>query len=839
MDMRKKMADNKITIGTTVDDSEFNRKISEMQQKIKSLRETGPGGTYSQLSQQYRAQGDEQRAQQIENYRKSQERASKQDIQRDLRNQNRELKEIEQRQRNIQGIIDRGNITQEKAAKAAENLKRIKQEHLQISKQIVDTETQLAQINQANRPQGFERLGTALMKGGPSGMMRAMQRMGPAQVLNLAGTALSGVAAAGGAIGGAMSTYGNFRYMQAQLPARQAGRELGIAEGTTQLRGRAIRGENFEDIAYAPERARAIDQTMDFFQQADEARLTRARGKAVMGGAGVIGAGVVGAKIGAKIGAGVGSIIPGAGTAVGAGVGTLLGGIGGAAMAGLGFFGSDEEAYYGLTGNKKALTQMTGREAMQNYETFKMNQRLADPNLYYQKKMLAENRGRFLGLQRSGGMTDEQMFGEGGFVQRGAGDFLLQERMGMAEQIVGAGGSGYAATQGGVGLMALQAQRSMGLTNAGQTMGRLTSYMGATESEEAFVRILSKGVSIGLDESEYREEAKDYMAQVAAIASQIGGGDEMVASALAAGIEGDISRRGVQMSADAFGRLENVLSEQGGVTGAARAGLISEEGAFQNIKGMSRLAFQNLKMSDIREDSDVMKMYYEQAGGEEGTGLSFEDFVNKRQDVQRKALFQAYKGTEIGDTLQKFYKEGQQRELSPEEIAKSQEMLKMLPGFENMTSEQLKVTTKQYLGTERVEEATKAARKRALETQQKIQEGGFGPLRFEEGDQKFLIEERLKGKGVGIDRMEKQQAEQQAVTMEGMGENMKNLFNNVEKFGTQTSRAMLVMESFNTAMKDGPEAVDAFIKALDAFSKRQKKGGSGNPTTGKKLGNKL
>jgi hypothetical protein len=134
----------------------------------------------------------------------------------------------------------------------------------------------------------------------------------------------------------------------------------------------------------------------------------------------------------------------------------------------------------------------------------------------------------------------------------GSGDFSFPQRTGMTEQMLAAGG-GSGAAYGQNMITALQAQRSLGLTNAGQTMGRLSNYLNADESEEAFIKILGKGVSVGLDKSQFREEQKDYFNQVTAIAQNIGGGDELISSIMTAAIGGeeDINRRNVQFAADA------------------------------------------------------------------------------------------------------------------------------------------------------------------------------------------------------------------------------------------------------------------------------------------------
>jgi len=765
------------------DTSDIERKISELQRKLRSLRETGPGGTYSQLADVYRSRGDEQRAQQIENYRRTQERAGKRELQADLRNQNKELKEIEQRQKNIQSIIDRGNASQERAVKAAENLKRIKQEHLDISKQIVDTETQLAQIQQAQYKQDFR---NALGKGDFRGMFDAMKKMGPAAVLNLAGTA---AAAAGGAVGGAMQTYGNFRYMQAQLPARQAGREANIAQSTTQLRGRAINEQSAEDILFAPERAKAIGETADFFQQANEARKTRATGKAVVAGAGMLGAGVIGAMTGSALGP----------------IGTVLGGVGGAALAGLGF-GQDEETYYGLTGNTQALQQMTAEDATKKYETFKIKSRLQDPTKYYQKKFLSDNRERLLAIQRSAGMSDEGMFGQGGFLQRGGDQFLASERMGMQQQIVGAGGGG--ASSALLNVTALQAQRSFGLTNSGQAMGRLANYMNAQESEQAFVRVLAKGVSEGMSDTEV---LKDYLDQVTTIAQSIGGNEDFVRNMLGAGMGDNMTRRGLQFSAEGFKNLADKLSAGQGPTAAARNRLIGEnKEMFGNIKGLDRVRFQNLDIRDIDPESREFKGFYRLAGGNEKFGEGgIEKFAEETRKTFAKAMFLPYRHTKEGKRAIKLL------EMDPDKM--SEEDKQDLTRYYNMFQPEKirsRVGEAEAGGLQSIIGGiSEKEKQRQAEMEGLVKRRNAGiPLTEEQ-------EKMIGGMGRGAERMGEQtkagMAKTQNEAFQDIGNTVNELVENMSKNIQQTIADKVTMEEFNRVLKEGgKEAVAIFIEEL-------------------------
>lgn len=795
---------DKLILAAELDTTQVEKKLSDLEKRIKKMRETGPGGAVSQLAQQYRATGQDDKAQRLEQFRQRADQQNRKGLMRDLKDQESQMDKLLKKHQLIQNMVD-NSISGEKT----------KTKLLEKQAQVMDEIARKSKI--INSGQGILNPG-GQPPGAPPSMMSRIGGMA-GRFAGLAGTALTG-------IGTAAATYGNFQSFRAGLPVAQAGREVGIGQGATQLRARGIRGESAEDIIFAPERANSIGKSMDFFEKADSARSIRAKGKAALGGAGIL------------AGAGAGAL---AGSAFGP-LGTIAGGAIGGIGAGLGFFGNSEEAYYGLTGNQQALSQMTGKETMENYETFKLQDRMKDPRKYYQKKFLSENKDRLLQLQRSAGMNDEDMYGNLGFLRQGAGEFSFNERAGMQQSIVGAGGSGSGASK--LNNVALQAQRSMGMTNAGQTMGRLSSYLNTQESEQAFVKILAKGVSVGLDDSKYREEQKDYFNQVTAIASNIGGGSDLVAASMAAGVEGDISRRGIGMAGDAFKDLSGILNQRGGVTAAARAGLMADDEAFSNIKGFDKLSFQNMKLEDMRGDNPVLQRFYKMAqeGGYEGT---VEDFAKKRRDVQRQALIQPYKNTPLGKVLQEVFDKGSQGELSEEDVSAGQVYLKLIPGFEDKTDEELKVMLKSYSGSERIldesrkKQAEAQRKKKTIQkTKQNFGKGGVpyaksgnfvddmfaGLMPQAPGETLTQEEKRLtgdfSGTPTGVDQIKQAEARQQSKQFEKMGEMTTELFQNVFKNIDKTLADQVTMESFNEALKGGADAVETFLSALKGQKKK-------------------
>jgi len=700
------MAD-KITIGTSLDTSEVDKKLTELQRKIKNMRELGPTGAISQLAQTYRSSGQEERAKRLEDFRERQSSINRKEVQRDLAQQQNKLESLTRHYNNIQKGLDSLKKGTDDWNSKLEHSRKVFEDIQKTASSIGVTQKELgADLNGRGLPglpytqqQGMgpfsAREMTHIMRTGIGGVGRVLNP------LNALGLAASGVGAAG--LG--MQTYGNFQYFRAGLPAAQAGRGIDITRGTNQLAERAIKGQSFDDIIFAPERARALDKTFDFFQEADSARQTRARGKFL---------GIAGSAL-------TGMVLGGVKGSVGGLPGALVGGAIGLGT-GMGLFG-DEESYYGLTGNTQALQQMSAEDAIKKYETFKMSERLRDPRGYLQKKFLGENREGLLGIQRSTGFTDREMFGPGGFSTAYGNEFLFSQRANMQQQIVGAGGSGQAGT-GETMALALRAQRMMGLTNSGQAMGRLSSYLTQEESKEAFVKILAQGVTIGLDDSEFREEQKDYFNQVTSIAQSIGGGEESVAAFMTAALEGDISRRGVSQAAEGFGNIMSKMSERGGVIAASRAAMISQSDTFNNIGGMYRVAFQNMDVRDITADNPAMKMYHRMSKSKK----SLDEFVAERRDIALKSLFMPFSNTEEGKEVMNLYERSKEGQLEPDEQSRLEQLIGTFADMQGLSEERRRAVLGAFGGQrnlyKRIRE-TKAARKRQTEIDKARKEAGL------------------------------------------------------------------------------------------------------------------
>lgn len=798
------MDDNEIKVKIKADKTEIDKAISDIQTKINQMRQVSSGmGGNSPIAQQY------------------QERVSadlKRRLTQDLKNQNVEIEKMKSSYLDISKQLETAN----KAHKTTLDL--LKQKDSLVTS-IAQKEAQAANIQSAlgmgggfaGDGRGLPGLGgvagrAAGLIGG--GLLGGNLRRGAGVAAGLLSRAVggigSGIMGTAGLAGSALGFYGDFLMSQKRWESAQAGRSANVTQFGNQIRERAINEAGIEDLMFAPERGRTIDRSMDFFEQTKRGRDIRSLGKTVTGLGMIAGGTILTAKTG-----GLGGKIGMAGIA-----------------GGLSMLGSSEEAYYRLTGNRQALNQMTAEDTIKAYQNFELQERLRDPNAYYQKKFIGRNMDQMLGRQRSAGLSDAGFFGQTGFLRRGGGEFMYSQREAMQQQMVGAGGSGR--TSGDLHLLALQAQRGLGMTNAGQAMGRLTGYLGQEESREAFINILSKGVSIGLDNSKYVEEQKGYFQQVTALASKVGGNaQDYVASLMAAGLEGDISMRGVQRSGDIYQGLQNMLNQQGGVTGAGRASVLGSNPAYAGIKGMDFVRFNQLKSADINVNSGEMKRFYEMAKKGGYTG-SLEDFVSTRLRDQNQGLVAAFGDTEIGRGLQRGMDIGEERALSTDEMSNFIKYFSQMRGNEGLSEEDLRIKAKQFVGGRRIRRERERTSK-VLERSVMGTRGGI-PMRGAGGDQVSGILDEVLGGGDSIspldpstfspvdrarlgtlgisgrtlDAGKQAQAKTQLSGLEG---NMEEMVTKMFKTIDQTMADKVKMEAFAEAVNGGTQAMLKFMEA--------------------------
>jgi len=506
------MSENQIKIGASLDISKLDQQMSELQRKIKSIRETGPGGTYSQLAQQYRSQGDEQKAQRIEEFRSKQQAISRKELNNDLK----------QQEKTLQGLMRHYDNLQSGLSKLTEGTDRWIKKSKELKSTFEEINTTVSGINS-----GMSATGQAGQPGKP-GM--------PGQLGKLTFAGVAGTIAA-------VADYGNKLNKQVgTYPEKLAQRGAEIASTVSEMNRLQMKGKGYEMSLFAPERMKALERASKRVEKektSDKVDLFKD------------------VAVGAGAGAAFGSVVPIVGTAAG----TIIGG-------GVGF--------------GKAMLDDRKRSMVFNQDEYKKEmgaifsgtykEQLAAERAQSFKKDLAaqffgRESGRFRGLQRQFGMSDEDLYlGDNSLFRKNARAGYGMDTMTQAMQGISAAGGPTKVSIGGAGIAA-QMQRNMDLTNAPQLLGKISGATGINEiqSKDSIIRMFTEGVRIGLDTSETR----DFLQTAADTAYRTGGGLEAITGLLSAGVQGTglQSTRGIEAAQNALERIKQQTSEMGGLTG--------------------------------------------------------------------------------------------------------------------------------------------------------------------------------------------------------------------------------------------------------------------------------
>lgn len=234
---------------------------------------------------------------------------------------------------------------------------------------------------------------------------------------------------------------------------------------------------------------------------------------------GVTAAGALG---GAKAGALMGSFLGPAGTALGGLGGGLLG-------AGAGFLGAtmSSNKLYSRVFDQDQYKSIKSAEDAQMYQANLEAAKMQNIKRTMGFEYLQKNRGSFMQMQRSTGLSDQGLTG----VLRGNEQFTTQATMGAMGSLLGAGAGSQDINAGNTATV-LKAQRSLGQGNAAGVLGRL---LGAGGSSEDYTKLLASS-QISSDKMPME------MSRFAEIASQVatsrGGVSESAMSIMGAGLTG-------------------------------------------------------------------------------------------------------------------------------------------------------------------------------------------------------------------------------------------------------------------------------------------------------------
>lgn len=660
-----------ITINTKLNTSDVDQKISQIQSKLKNLRETGPGGSYSQLAQQYRNQGDEQSAKRIENYSKNLQKQLKGDIEKSLRDQNNELKKNETLQKAFQSIIDRQIAGAKTLAQAYERISSLQEKHKNITESILSTEEKIKQIKQEQRGPGVGPFSGAdvdfMQRAFQGGIGRGLAGVG--RVLGRNPQALFGAI---GAIGTATVTGGELYKQIATQPERTAKEEAKFARMMSEQGRLQLEGRGYEMMYYGPERARAMERATEKADIEKTTDITKLIGTTMTGAA----VPVIARTLLGALGGGLGGVMLGG---VGAIPGAIMGAKTGFASSGMQALGGAALSFGGQMMNERTRNMLFDRDAYekkiggmlaQTYEEQKAAEIAKSPEKYLAQQFFERESGRFRKLQRKFGLSDEELFlGPQSIFSRATGAGYGMDTMTRAmEGISAAGGTTKVATQGAQ--TAAQLERNLNLTNAGSLIGRISggTGMNAIQSKDEIIRMYAEGTRIGLDTSEVRE----YMQTAADIGYKTGGDLDVISNLLSAGVQGTglTSTRGIEAAQSALERIRQETGERGGLTGQYKFAAYSKMG-IKDLGAMSYLA--GLPIEQLTEEDSTVKAILEKAnkGRKEEEKITIDQLIKETV----KSTFRTSGVESAGQEYYKAIKETEKTKKGSEEykIAKEKE----------------------------------------------------------------------------------------------------------------------------------------------------------------------
>lgn len=275
--------------------------------------------------------------------------------------------------------------------------------------------------------------------------------------------------------------------------------------------------------------------------------------------------------------------------------------------------------------------------AQQNAEDFNRNyesKRQLNPTKVLATEEYNRNSQRDLDFQRQMGLNTQSFRGAFKKSIYDAG-FEDIQGMGMAANIMGAGGSTRSAT--GNAALGLQAQRNLDITNAGSVIGILSKSMGsAGTTKEAFVKILAEGTKVGLDGSQFREENRKFVETAAQIISAsgttTGGGVDQLLSEVGK-FFGDKTNTGIEAGKGAFELYRQTSMATTGPRGTMRAAGMLSDPTISRLSRDSREALFNMPIDQLTPDNPAIVAMARELGGK----TTPEDVINAQNKITGKS----------------------------------------------------------------------------------------------------------------------------------------------------------------------------------------------------------
>ncbi|CAM6004850.1 unnamed protein product [Sphagnum balticum] len=290
--------------------------------------------------------------------------------------------------------------------------------------------------------------------------------------------------------------------------------------------------------------------------------------------------------------------------------GSALGIPAGLAMMGAGAAGlSNDRNRKGILGGEEYDQLIASQQAddrAKAYEAIKEQ----DPQKKATLERYEQSYRRDVNTQRTLGINDEELYGEGGLESRAANaGFDRDQAHRMATGIVQAGGSARMGRQGEFGL---QMER-MGQTNASGILGAISGSVQSPEStKRATISIMSEAFKIGLDNTDFAEENRKFTDAAAGIIQRTGasneGDQDKIAQTLAQFL-GERTNKGVEAAQGAYERFQERGSQVGGRRGAMRLTEAMKSPILSQFSTQDLTELLNARPEDLRKDSAFLQSY--------------------------------------------------------------------------------------------------------------------------------------------------------------------------------------------------------------------------------------
>lgn len=372
--------------------------------------------------------------------------------------------------------------------------------------------------------------------------------------------------------------------------------------------------------------------------------------------------------------------------------------------------------------------------------------------------------------QREARFNQRQQGKQVGFLEQqmtdrfGEASFSEERIMENINNILGAGG-GSAFVRGGGARMAAEYQRA-GFTNAAAELGQLSGLGGdAATTEQAYIRLLSEGMKLGINQSELPEETRRFTQMATQIMTQTAGAEGAVA-AFSAGMVGT-DMASMQAAQSMFERRNQESGQSTGYRGALKQSFLqSREGKrmFGGIDENMKQYFTSANLKNLDRDDMMVQGFADQIM-KENPDMSQEDAITEALSrVRRLQQFGENFSADTDKSLQGF-KGGYQAYLKEQGVKDSaqarQAFLKTKTGRQAATK---------AFGNLAIERGDEFGQMNAAEKEAAV----FSYSGFEDFDVKQQGVD-LKGKGRGADEAEASKAKDQITQLTIIGRQLGEL----------------------------------------------------------------